>query len=143
MKIPGKLFLFTLLASTSGSILAIDASEAVKATPVLKTQTSWDGKEIVYPEGEAEMTGVVIEMAPGGETGWHLHPVPSVGYVLEGELEVHFKKGDVKHLATGESAAEAVNVLHNGRNVGEVPVKLVIFYVGSTDIKLTVREGEE
>ena len=137
------LFLFVFLAFTSGSVLAIDASEVIKATPILKTKTSWDGKELVYPEGEAEITGVVIEIAPGGETGWHLHPVPSVGYVLEGELEVHFKNGDIKRLSAGQSAAEAVNVYHNGRNVGEVPVKLVIFYVGATNIKLTVREGEE
>jgi quercetin dioxygenase-like cupin family protein len=142
MKALKNLFLFILLTSCSGSILAIDASEVIKATPILKAQNSWDGKEIVYPEGKAEMTGVVIEMAPGAETGWHLHPVPSVGYVLEGELEVHFKNGDIKHLATGESAAEAVNVYHNGRNVGDVPVKLVIFYVGTPGIQLTVRESQ-
>ena len=143
MKALKNLLLLILLASGSGSVLGIDASEVIKATPILKTQNSWDGKEIVYPEGKAEMTGVVIEMAPGGETGWHLHPVPSVGYVLEGELEVHFKNGDIKHLAAGESAAEAVNVYHNGRNVGDGPVKLVIFYVGTTDQTLTVKESEE
>jgi quercetin dioxygenase-like cupin family protein len=142
MKALKNLFLFILLTSCSGSILAIDASEVIKATPILKAQNSWDGKEIVYPEGKAEMTGVVIEMAPGAETGWHLHPVPSVGYVLEGELEVHFKNGDIKHLAAGESAAEAVNVYHNGRNAGDVPVKLVIFYVGTPGIQLTVRESQ-
>ena len=143
MKALKNLLLLILLASGSGSVLGIDASEVIKATPILKTQNSWDGKEIVYPEGKAEMTGVVIEMAPGGETGWHLHPVPSVGYVLEGELEVHFKNGDIKQLSAGESAAEAVNVYHNGRNVGDEPVKLLIFYVGTTDQTLTVKESEE
>jgi len=143
MKMFKNLFLLVLLTSISGSVLAIDASDVIKATPILKTQDTWYGQEIIYPEGKAEMTGVVIEMAPGGETGWHMHPVPSVGYVEEGEIEVHFKNGDIKHLKTGESAAEAVNVYHNGRNVGDVPVKLVIFYVGTPGIKLTVREGEE
>ncbi len=126
-----------------GQALAIDASEVIRATPILRTGETWVGQDIVYPEGDAEMSGVVIEMAPGGETGWHQHPVPSVGYVMEGELEVRFKNGDVKRLQAGEAAAEAVNVLHNGVNVGEVPVKLVIFYVGTPGIKLTVREGEE
>ncbi len=41
------------------------------------------------------------------------------------------------------SAAEAVNVYHNGRNVGAEPVKLLIFYVGTTDQTLTVKENEE
>ena len=131
------------LALCHGQALGLEPCEVIKATPILKTQQTWAGQDIVYPEGTAEMSGVVIEMAPGGETGWHQHPVPSVGYVMEGDLEVHFKDGEVKRLTAGEAAAEAVNVLHNGVNAGDVPVKLVIFYVGTPGIKLTVREGEE
>ena len=130
-------------ALSSGPALALEASESIKATPILKTGETWIGQDIVYPGGEAEMSGVVIEMAPGGETGWHRHPVPSVGYVMAGELEVRFKNGEVKRLVAGEAAAEAVDVLHNGVNVGDVPVKLVIFYGGTPGIKLTIREGEE
>jgi quercetin dioxygenase-like cupin family protein len=122
---------------------SIEQSDAIKITPVLKTQTSWDGKDIVYPQGKAEVTGMIVEIAPGGETGWHSHPVPSFGMVLEGELEVHFKNGDVKHLKAGESAAEVVNTLHNGRNPGKVPVKLVVFYAGTVDQKLTVKEDSK
>lgn len=143
MKKPYHLTLFALLLLGQGHALALEPSEVIKATPILKTQQTWAGQDIVYPEGKAEMSGVVIEMAPGGETGWHQHPVPSVGYVMEGELEVHFKNGDVKRLKAGEAAAEAINLLHNGVNVGDVPVKLVIFYVGTPGIKLTIREGEE
>jgi quercetin dioxygenase-like cupin family protein len=135
--------LLILLALAHGHAVAIEASEVIKATPILKTGETWVGQDIVYPEGEAEMSGVVIEMAPGGETGWHQHPVPSVGYVMAGELEVHFRNGEVKRLKAGEAAAEAVNVMHNGVNVGDVPVKLVIFYVGTPGIKLTIREGED
>ena len=137
------IILLFLLLSGSGIVLAIDGSDMIKATPVLKTQLTWIGQDIVYPEGQAEMSGVVIEMVPGGETGWHKHPVPSVGYVIEGQLEVHFKNGDVKKLNAGEAAAEAVDVWHNGVNVGEGPVKLVVFYVGTANSKLTEREGSE
>lgn len=143
MNIVRNLLLLVPFVLSSGMILALDSSETIKTTPVLKTQDTWYGQEIVYPEGKAEMTGVVVEMAPGGETGWHMHPIPSVGYVMEGELEVHFKNGDIKHLSAGESAAEAVNVYHNGRNVSDGPVKLLIFYVGTTDQTLTVKENEE
>ena len=55
-----------------------------KSNPLLKTQTSWDGTAIEYPKGKAEITGMIVEIAPGGETGWHLHPVPSFGMLLEG-----------------------------------------------------------
>lgn len=120
---------------------SLEQSASVKVSTVLKAETSWDGKPIEYPSGKAEVTGMVIEIVPGGETGWHLHPVPSFGMVLEGELEVQLKNGAVRRLKPGEALAELVNTLHNGRNVGTVPVKLVVFYVGSVGQALTVKEN--
>jgi quercetin dioxygenase-like cupin family protein len=143
MKNPTRFILPACLALVVSHAPAIDASGGIEVTPILKTRKTWYGQDIVYPEGAAEISGVVVEMAPGSETGWHKHAVPSVGYVMEGELEVHFRNGDVKHLRSGESAAEAVNVMHNGVNPGDVPVKLVIFYVGTPGIDLTTREGGE
>jgi quercetin dioxygenase-like cupin family protein len=123
--------------------LALEQSAAVTVSTVLKTESSWDGKPIEYPTGKAEVTGMVVEIAPGGETGWHLHAVPSFGMVLEGELEVQLKDGTTKRLKTGDAIAEVVNTLHNGRNIGSVPVKLVVFYVGSVGQKLAEKENSE
>lgn len=120
---------------------AIEQSASVKVSTVLKTESSWDGKALEYPAGKAEITGMVIEIAPGGETGWHLHPVPSFGMILEGELEVQLKNGAVKRIKAGDALAEVVNTLHNGRNVGSVPVKLVVFYAGSVGKKLSEKES--
>ena len=97
---------------------ALDASATVKVTPLMKTTTSWDGKQIVYPAGQGEVTGIIVEIAPGGTTGWHEHPVPSFAYILEGELEVTRASGEVKILKAGETLAEVVNTLHNGRSLG-------------------------
>lgn len=134
------LFLVLALAFQSEAF-ALEKSASVTVAPVLKTTTSWDGKPIEYPTGQAEITGLVIEIAPGGETGWHSHPVPSFGMILEGELEVQLKSGAVKRLKAGEALAEVVNTLHNGRNLGSVPVKLVVFYAGAVGQKLTVVEA--
>jgi quercetin dioxygenase-like cupin family protein len=123
--------------------LALEQSAAVTVLTVLKTESSWDGKPIEYPTGKAEVTCMVVEIAPGGETGWHLHAVPSFGMVLEGELEVQLKDGTTKQLKSGEAIAEVVNTLHNGRNVGSVPVKLVVFYVGSVGQKLSEKENSK
>jgi hypothetical protein len=38
----------------------------------------------------------------------------------------------------GEALAEVIATAHNGRNVGATPVKLVVFYAGAVDKKLTV-----
>lgn len=141
MKIINDLLLCILLASINSLAFAIDASDKVKVTPLLKTQESWDGKPIVYPTGKAEVTVVLVEIAPGGETGWHLHPVPSFGMVLEGELQVELKTGETLLLKAGDAAAETVDVLHNGHNIGDVPVKLVVFYAGDTEGPLTINEN--
>ena len=122
------------------SAFALEQSSSVKSSTVLKANSSWDGKPVKYPKGKAEVTGMVIEIAPGGETGWHLHPVPSFAMILEGELEVQLKNGVVKRLRAGDALAEVVNTVHNGRNLGSVPVKIVVFYIGTVGQRLSVKE---
>jgi quercetin dioxygenase-like cupin family protein len=70
-----------------------------------------------------------------------MHPVPSVGMLLEGQIEVNFRDGESKQLRTGEAAAEVVNVYHNGRNTGDVPARMIIFYAGEHGTPLTVPEA--
>mgnify|MGYP000853840890 FL=1 len=137
MKILKIISLIVMTLVYQSTAYSLEQSAAVKVSTVLKTETSWDGKPIEYPSGKAEITGMVIEIAVGGETGWHLHPVPSFGMVLEGELEVQLKNGAVKRLKSGEALAEVISTLHNGRNVGSVPVKLVVFYAGAVGKKLS------
>ncbi len=109
-----------------------------KVTPLVKTTTSWDGKQIVYPVGQAEITGLLIEIAPGKQTNWHLHPYPSFAFILEGSLEVILKDGQVKHLQAGDPLVEVVNTPHNGRNTGKTPLKIMVFYAGIAGKKLTL-----
>lgn len=132
-----------LFALCTSATFAIEATSSVKVTPLLKTQTSWDGTAIEYPKGKAEITGMIVEIAPGGETGWHLHPVPSFGMLLEGELEVTLKSGARKVIKQGEALAEVVNTLHNGRAISKTPVKILVFYAGSSDSKITEKAPAE
>ncbi len=110
---------------------AIEPNAAVKVTPVLKTSQSWDGALLKYPQGHAEITGVRIEIAPGGETGWHMHNSPSFGVVLQGQLEIRLKNGKKNVVKAGDALAEVVNTAHNGKNIGTEPVHLLIFYAGA------------
>jgi quercetin dioxygenase-like cupin family protein len=122
------------------NVLALEQGGAVSVTPLIRTTHSWDGKPIVYPAGQAEITGMSIEIAPGAETGWHRHPVPSFAVILQGTLEVKLKDGRVKRLQAGEALIEVVNTDHIGRNVGDIPVKLVLFYAGVVGQVLTTQE---
>lgn len=121
---------------------ALDNSAAVKVTPLLKTSTSWDAKPITYPAGAAEVTALIVEIAAGGQTGWHEHQVPSFAYVMEGTLEVTRATGETKVLHVGDVLPEVVNTLHNGRALDGKAVKLLVLYTGSADKKLTVPHPE-
>jgi quercetin dioxygenase-like cupin family protein len=118
---------------------ALDAANDIKVTPLAKETTSWDGNPITYPQGQAEMTALFIEIGPGAETGWHCHPVPNFAYMLEGTLEVTLDDGRTKQLKAGDVLSEVVNRSHSGRNIGSSPAKLVVFYIGVVGTPLTVK----
>lgn len=131
-------FLFVCLLIATQTSFAIDAASGIQVTPLLKTTQTWDGAPLAYPSGEAQVTALVIEIAPGKKTGWHEHPVPSFAYMLAGTLEVTLKDGKVKRLQAGDPLAEVINTAHNGHNVGETPVKIVVFYTGVVGKPLTI-----
>ncbi len=137
MKIFTQFTIATLLCFSQTASFALDASQSITVTPLLKSTTSWNGVPLSYPKGDAEVTGMVVEIAVGAETGWHLHSVPSFGMMLEGSLEVSLKDGSTKILHKGDALAEVVNTLHNGKNIGDTPVKIVVFYAGAVGSKLT------
>lgn len=121
---------------------AIEPSATVKVTALLKTTQTWDGASINYPAGQAEVTSLMIEIAPGGDTNWHEHPVPSFGVLLEGTLEVSLADGKTKLIKPGEALAEVISTAHNGRNVGKGPVKLIVFYAGAVGKPVTVQRPD-
>lgn len=140
MKINFNLILVVAATLYFPNALALDPSAAIKVTPLIKATQSWDNKPITYPKGQAEITGLIIEIAPGAETNWHQHPVPSFAMILQGTLEIKLRDGRVKRLQTGEAAIEVVDTDHIGRNVGDTPLKLVVFYAGTVGQVLTINK---
>ena len=130
-------FMLTVLLTAWSPAYCLDPAPGVRSALGLRTDSSWDGKQIEYPKGQAEVTGMLIEVDPGQETGWHRHSIPSFAMVIEGELEVTLQDGRKKHLKAGDLLAEVVDVAHTGRNVGSGVVKLVVFYAGAKGVTLT------
>ena len=137
MKITRSSLCFLFVLGFAGGAVALDPTATVRVTPLLNTTTSWNGQPLTYPAGPAQITALQVEIAPGGETGWHQHSVPSFGFMQEGTLEVTLQDGQVKRLNPGDAVAEVVNTTHNGRNTGTVPVKIVVFYAGTPGQALT------
>lgn len=82
----------------------------------------------------------MVEIPVGGETGWHRHPVPSFAMIVQGTLDVQLRDGAVNHLKAGDPLVEVVDTAHNGRNTGDVPVKIMVFYAGTINSVLTIKE---
>jgi quercetin dioxygenase-like cupin family protein len=142
MKFKLQLLLGLLCLNVSLIASALEPSANVKVTPLIQSTQSWNGAPIIYPAGQAQITGLMIEIAPGAVTGWHQHPAPSFGVVTQGTLEVTLKDGKVKHLQAGDALIEVVDTDHIGRNVGDVPVKIIVFYAGAVGQVLTVKTNE-
>ena len=143
MKLCIRLYPIALLLFLPVVALAVEENSAVKVTVLLKTTSGWDGKQIVYPEGQAEMTALLIEIAPGESTGWHQHPVPSFAFLLDGTLEITLADGRVKRMQPGEALSEVTDTMHVGRALSKTPVKIVVFYAGSVGKALTVNQPDE
>ncbi len=71
-----------LLVLMAASLAATPAVAQVKFTgrTLLKSSTAMDGSPVAYPKTDsAEVTAMLMEIAPGGETGWHMHTAPTFG----------------------------------------------------------------
>ena len=107
------------------------AEQDVTVTAVMKGTTTIGGQKIVFPKTDkAEMASVLIEIQPGKESGRHMHPVPTYVHILEGTLTVEFEDGSRRTFEAGKGFLEVVNTWHNGKNLGEVPVKFLVVFAG-------------
>ena len=145
MKHPHQLIpaIFVGLALLSSSLQAEQEPAyrgEVQITTLLKTDKDSAGRKIEYPKGAAELTAVIVTIPVGAKTGWHEHPFPCMAYVLEGELQVEQATGVKSTIKQGEAFAEVVNLLHSGVNVGNKPVKLVMFVAGEKGQPFAVKK---
>lgn len=129
-------FAFTVCASTSYSQGTYSNPEA-KVSELMKTTKTWSGQDIKYPEGNPEITVVELNIDEGFNTGFHCHPVPSFGYILDGRLEVELADGTKKAFTKGQTFAEVVDSWHMGEAVGG-PVHLIIVYTGNKGEPITI-----
>ncbi len=130
LRIPS-LFLLLLLAPVMPAAASGDGyGGGVAVTELARTSVTADGRPVAYPRTDRpEVTALLVEIPPGGETGWHLHPVPVYAYIISGVLEVEMD-GATRTYHEGEVIIEAVGTPQNGRNRGTTPVRLVAFYTG-------------
>ncbi len=124
-------FSFLLLSS-----LALNANEAVTSTK------SWNGGEFFYPSGKPEITSIVLNIEKDQVLPYHCHPIPVIGHILEGTLEVETINGKKILLKKGDPVTEVMRTIHRSSSInGEV--ELVVFYLGAEGVPNTVLASDE
>ena len=122
--------------------LALFLVEGICAEELLRTTTTWEGASIIYPEGTPEITSVTLKIDEGKTTPFHCHPIPTLGYILKGKVEVETQSGKKVILSEGESVVEVLRTLHRGKAIGG-PVEIVVFYAGAVSIPNTVLPADD
>ena len=125
--------LTALLAAAAGNAYADSApvgAVGLTLKTIIQTETTMIGQPIRFPQTDAQLTAVIAEVAPGGQVGRHLHPVPLFVYILEGTLTIDMEQHGTHAFKAGDGLAEIVNAWHNGRNLGDKPCRFLIVFAG-------------
>jgi len=134
------LYAICLLLALAGNGRALEA-KGVMVEELARTGLSWDGHELPhYLEGRPEVTILKITIPPQVELPLHMHPEINAGVLLKGELTVKTAEGKTLHLKAGDPIVEVVNTWHYGKNEGDVPAEIIVFYAGVQDEPITVKK---
>jgi quercetin dioxygenase-like cupin family protein len=70
----------------------------------------------------------IAEIPPGVSAGKHRHNGIEVGYVLQGTVQLEHEGQPLRTLTAGQAFANEAGV-HNAKNVGKGPVKILAVYI--------------
>ncbi len=120
-----------MMALIQTTVSAWAEQQDVTVTAVMKGSTTISGQKIEYPKTDkAEMASILVEIQPGKENGRHMHAVPTYVHVLEGTMTVEFEDGARQTFKAGSGFLEVMNTVHSAKNLGDVPLKLLVVFVG-------------
>ena len=106
------------LLGFAGIILA--QASALTRTMVTMADVSVPGREAVVAR---------VEVAPGGVAGWLTHPGDEISYVMEGEATLMVAGQAPRQVKAGEGFVIPAGTVHNAKNDGATPTRLVGVYV--------------
>jgi quercetin dioxygenase-like cupin family protein len=102
------------------SLFAVNLSAQApgfKITPLLQSTFGDDASK--------DAVVLTVELAPGSATGRHTHPGDCYGTVVEGIVELHVEGREARWVSAGEAYHNPRGTIHEFRNIGEKPARLV------------------
>jgi len=115
----------------------------VEVKVLVQKTTSWDGTLLPrYPRAQPEITILRILIPAHSRLPLHKHPAINAGVLLRGRLTVEAEDGRVLHLEAGDPIVELVYQWHYGRNDGDQPAEIIVFYAGVPGKPVTITRSE-
>ena len=96
---------------------------------IISTSQTGMGNEIVYPSGKAMITAFEFTVPVGGPVVAHTHSFPVLIMIQQGEIELT-QGGKSYNYKAGDAFVEDVGVVHESKNIGNVPVKAIVVAMG-------------
>ncbi|MCP4603660.1 MAG: cupin domain-containing protein [Proteobacteria bacterium] len=128
-----------LVLLLSNSVWAQDAN-TVGVEELAKASSSWDGRALPnYAKGTPEITILKIVIPPKVQLPLHKHPVINAGVLTKGELTVVTKDNKILKLKAGDAIVEIVDKWHYGKNEGNEPAEIIVFYAGIKGKPITIK----
>jgi quercetin dioxygenase-like cupin family protein len=123
----GNRLLLVVVAVLVGGVIGIGVDRVAFAQqPGIKRTILLRADDPAGPTYEAVMG--VAEIPPGASSGRHRHNGIEVGYVLEGSVIIEHSGEPAATYAAGQ-AFENPGGVHNARNPGKRPVKILAVYI--------------
>lgn len=108
---------------------------------LLKTTSTWDNKnfeKINIQNPEVTVLKITIEV--GESLPMHKHDILNIAYVKQGSLTVTTDTDEQITVKEGECLPEVIGKYHYGKNDGDKPVELIVFYAGEKNSPLSINK---
>lgn len=118
-----------------------NAAHSAQKEVLLKTTSTWDNteyKKLKIKTPEATVLRITINV--NEELPMHKHDLVNIAYVKKGILTVITDENKAITLHEGEVLPELVGKYHYGKNTGNEPVELIVFYLGEKGTPLSVNK---
>ena len=96
---------------------------------IISTSQNGMGNEIKYPSGKAMITAFEFTVPVGSPVVAHTHSFPVLIMIQQGEIELT-QDGKSYIYKAGDAFVEDVGVVHESKNIGNVPVKAIVVAIG-------------
>ena len=116
-----------ILAATASAVALDPTPQAAVVTPLVSTDKTDTGQPLVLPRDNPRVIASIFAIAPGATLPVHKHPSARYAYVLAGHLRVtNADTGATKDYKTGDFVIEMIDSWHQGANVGNDTVRLIV-----------------